>query len=85
MKSEAPNTPLAQKTYLTWAEACEYLSLSRNALRLQMYRRKMPRQCWSTATGTARFIRAEIDAWMKSRAKNESQVIERLRVVGGHR
>ena len=61
-----PATPAVDDSaYMTWAQVTRYLGISKAALRQRIYRGTVPRTCWSTSLGEFRFIRSEIDRWMR--------------------
>jgi predicted DNA-binding transcriptional regulator AlpA len=77
------DTPLSERTFLTWDQVTEYLGLSKNAIRCRMKRGSFPRTCYSTSLGELRFLRAEIDRWIASGAKDATETVTRLRLAHG--
>lgn len=65
---EQGNVALASKTYLTHAQAAEYLGLTVKALQRRMERRTIPVWTWTRlGSQSRRFVRASLDEWLGQR------------------
>lgn len=76
---EQGNVALASKTYLTHAQAAEYLGLTVKALQRRMERRTIPVWTWTRlGSQSRRFVRASLDEWLGQR-RHALTVVQRPR------
>jgi excisionase family DNA binding protein len=65
---------LASQTYLTLAEAAEYLRFTPGALQKQMERKAIPAWTWKRVGRSYRFTREFLDEWMQEESRRGLRV-----------
>jgi excisionase family DNA binding protein len=66
-QGQRPGVDLSSQTYLTLAQAAEYLQLGAGALQKQMERNAIPVWTWTRVGRSYRFLRPALDEWMQEK------------------